>query len=762
MRSKRIIAFFLSAVMLLSFTGCGDAADIVGIDENLIAGYLEDAKKDENRSAKISSDTFSADKPQGLERISLIKDFFDEDDEEITPNLAPYKADDDFGNVYNYKQFYLNKTQMEMLKDNYFYLSEWGPDEFFETYEDNRYMYVPNFVTVDSMMHTYHLYFAYLQRCTEEEYLYDSLCDLTEYMLLEARDQYTDLEGTEWEEAAKINLCFFSVADCLLNGTDEIDPMVTGVGEAELELIMDEAGIDMSPLLGIEEDYSQYRPRGYYENDEDLQKYFRTRMWYGRRNFTREDPEGNDVLDRSALLMTMAMKDEALEEWEKIYKITSFFTGDSDDSGYYEYKPIIDAVYGENAGIPDIIGQDEKYAEYHRLTGELERPKINSVVLKKADSKEDKEKKSTGFRFMGQRFSIDEAVFQQLVYDRIGEDASGNDRMLPDALDVPAALGNETALSILEDMGETGYEGYMENMEKLQDALSDSGEDTWKNSLYSAWLYTLRPLLTEKKEGYPSFMQTEAWNKKDLATFLGSYSELKHDTILYSKQMMAELGGGEIDEYDDRGYVEPEVTVYARLNALVNATKEGLLYYDVLSDESEDDLDILAELSESLLEISKKELKDEVLTDEEYDLIRCYGGQIEHFWQVANRREAGRDEFSTDEFPAAIIADVATDPNGAVLEVGTGNPREINVLVEVDGKIKIAVGTVYSFHEFSWPISDRLTDSKWRQMLGIEVEDWQNYEPYEGPEVELPYWEDELVYHYNPDDYTEEYYETME
>ncbi|MCR5735305.1 MAG: DUF3160 domain-containing protein [Lachnospiraceae bacterium] len=748
MRSKRLWAILLSAAMIFSFTGC-DSSDVVGIDEDMIAAYLSGAKEDNGKSAKISSETFSADKPQSLDRISLIKDFFNEDDEEINPELEPYSADEDYGNIYNYEQFYFGDEQMERLRNDYFFLSEWGPNEFFEVYEDNRYMYIPNFVTVDSMMHTYHLYFAYLQRCTEEEYLFDCLSDLTEYMLLEARDQYTDLEGTEWEEAAKINLCFFSVADCLLNGTDEVDPMVTDVGEAELELIMGEAGIHDSPLLGIEEDYSQYKPRGYYENDEDLKKYFRTMMWYGRRNFTREDPDGNDVLDRSALLMTMALKDEALENWEKIYKITSFFTGDSDDSGYYEYKPIIDAVYGEDAGIPDIIGQDEKYAEYHRLTGELERPKINSVVLYKADSQEDKEKKSTGYRFMGQRFSIDEAIFQQLVYDRIFANDQNEDRMLPDALDVPAALGNETALSILDEMGATEYQGYTENMEKLQEALADTGDDTWKNSLYSAWLYTLRPLLTQKGEGYPSFMQTEAWNKKDLLTFLGSYSELKHDTILYSKQMMAELGGGEIDEYDDRGYVEPEVKVYARLNALVNATKEGLLYYDVLSKESEEDLDILADLSQSLLEISKKELRDELLTDEEYDLIRCYGGQLEHFWQVANSREAGRDEFSTDEFPAAIIADVATDPNGSVLEVGTGDPREIFVLVEVDGKLKIASGTVYSFYEFPWPMDDRLTDSKWRQMLGIEIEDWQNYVEYEGPEVEMPYWADELVHHYH-------------
>ena len=53
--------------------------------------------------------------------------------------------------------------------------------------------------------------------------------------------------------------------------------------------------------------------------------------------------------------------------------------------------------------------------------------------------------------------------------------------------------------------------------------------------------------------------------KKNLETFAGSYTELKHDTVLYAKQVMAEMGGGELPQWDDRGYVEPEVTVWKKI-----------------------------------------------------------------------------------------------------------------------------------------------------------------------------------------------------
>ena len=47
----------------------------------------------------------------------------------------------------------------------------------------------------------------------------------------------------------------------------------------------------------------------------------------------------------------------------------------------------------------------------------------------------------------------------------------------------------------------------------------------------------------------------------------------------------------------------------------------------------------------------------------------------------------------------------------------TGFIQEIYAAVPVDGKLRLAIGGVYSYYEFAWPLSDRLTDSKWRELL---------------------------------------------
>ena len=70
-------------------------------------------------------------------------------------------------------------------------------------------------------------------------------------------------------------------------------------------------------------------------------------------------------------------------------------------------------------------------------------------------------------------------------------------------------------------------------------------------------------------------MQTEAWAKRSLASFLGSWAELKHDTALYAKQVYGEMGGGPIDAEDDRGYVEAEPAVFGKLPRCARPRPKG-------------------------------------------------------------------------------------------------------------------------------------------------------------------------------------------
>lgn len=661
--------------------------------------------------------------------------------ENITLQVAPYNVEPDLSNIENLGQFYVSENDPEFIQklaQNGFVVAGDAGNEFFEVYEVNRYKLIPNFVTVDSLMHTYHLYFSYLLKHIERDYLFDSLVSLSDKMLENSLTQYEALKGSEWESAAKRNVAFFTIGMKLLDDRAEVDSDVADVVQSELDKIKNAKGVAISEIRNDEEDYSQYIPRGYYEGDEKLEKYFRAMMWYGRIHFQQKEED----LDRSAFLITKALADdeEAAALWGAIYSITTFFAGASDDSGVCEYAPLISEVYGDTIGTSDLIGTQDTFAEFHEKTAALEAPKINSIPIYEWE-----DNVIPGFRFMGQRFTIDAEIMQNLIFSRVGRNDMGEKRMLPDVLDVPAALGSDMALSILNEMDMGDYENYTENMEKLRTGLAEENDELWSASLYAGWLHTLRPLLAEKGEGYPMFMQNEEWTKKSLECFAGSYAELKHDTILYSKQVIAEMGGGYDENLDDRGFVEPEPLVYVRFMSLADMTAQGLKKYGMLSAEQEENLSRLTQIANLMYTISQKELQDELLTDDEYEFIRNYGGNIEHFWYEAVKEE--EKYIATKECPAAIIADIATDGEaGEVLEVGTGNPSNIFVVIKVDGKIKLAKGSVYSFYQFAWPMDDRLTDSKWRQMMAIQPNKEGNYE--KDSSIEKPGWTRSYRYNY--------------
>ena len=157
----------------------------------------------------------------------------------------------------------------------------------------------------------------------------------------------------------------------------QVPEQVKDVAAQELSAIYAAEGI--APCAVTEDllDYSQFKPRGYYEGDETLEAYFRAMMWYGQINFTQKKEDMN----RTALLITLALHDTASDSWEKLYAVTSFFAGVSDDLGYYEYLPAIEAAYGT---IPDteLLRADETaYQHYTEQIRTLAAPQINSIPV---------------------------------------------------------------------------------------------------------------------------------------------------------------------------------------------------------------------------------------------------------------------------------------------------------------------------------------------------------------------------------------------
>ncbi len=640
-----------------------------------------------------------------------------------------YSLPVDLGTLTNLDQMNLTETQKAFLAANGFVVADpTGSDyqEFYQVYESVRYNDdMIAFITTDSVYHVYHLLFNKILRDLETEKFIAMLGNITTELLAASTDQWTQLKGTALEDGALRNVAFFGVAADLLGLQVSVPAEAQPGIEAELALINASEGAATSPLwnrddlpvdLKLIEDYSQYKPRGHYTRSTELEQYFRAMMWYGRMTLRLRDTAET----QRALLLVQGLRDkpQARQDWDAIYQATAFLVGKADDLSFQEYGKLSDQVFGAQPELT-AFADTALMAQFTEAAKQLPPPQVNSMWVW---IWEDRDDATQGFRVMGQRFTLDAYVFGQVMWRNVG--TMENPRDLPKAMDLLAAMGSEQALSVLQEMGESAYDNYDTQMTKVKGEVASLEKDSWTQNVYWSWLYSFFPLIEPKGEAYPDFMRTQAWNLKEINTALGSYTELKHDTILYAKQVMAEMGAGMMED-PPRNYVEPNPEAFARMQSLAQMTRDGLKASDLLIATANYNLDNLIDLLNFLRGVSEKQLNGETLGDEDYVRLLTYGGELEALTLAAADAE-NPDDRSLQDQKSALVADIATGVD-RVLEEATGRPALIYVVSPRDPD-KVAVGAVYTYYEFIVPPAERMTDETWWELVQKEelppLPDW--------------------------------------
>jgi len=225
-------------------------------------------------------------------------------------------------------------------------------------------------------------------------------------------------------------------------------------------------------------------------------------------------------------------------------------------------------------------------------------------------------------------------------------------------------------------------------------------------------------------------MRTAAWQRKQLQTQLGSWAELRHDTILYAKQSYTAYPDCEYPA----GYVEPYPEFYARIKFFAEEAGRRFQAADYTAKDVNRSAQLkaakqrqtvffkkMAETLGSLETLARKELKAEPFTEQEKAFVK----------KTIDRRGGGSgppryDGWYCDLFYDRqecakwdpIIADVHTDPaSGKCLEVGVGDVNMGVIAIDNEKDRAVYVGPLFSYYEFRHPVNDRLTDQQWQQMI---------------------------------------------
>jgi hypothetical protein len=596
---------------------------------------------------------------------------------------------------------------------------------------------LPVFVSLDAILETVHLSYDAILKELELSYLTGEL----QTLLTEARARLQSGVVTNARTARDLDV-YLTVALSLLR--DRPAQPASGADAAEIAKIVS-AAREASGIIGIELfgarrelDFSQFEPRGHYEDLPELQRYFRASMWLGRTDLRLIEtlPDGSQVFRRRQLEAVLALR--ALVEgparvaFDHIDQVISAWVGEHD---YMQLREV-DALIADLGGTQLDGWSDQQLAQTIIEKGYGAQRIASQVIFKSPAAAQQTLPLDRSFALLGQRYTADSHVFSNVVYDRVLVPDTPW-RLLPNPLDAAyAAIANDAALPLLQP--ELEQYRYAPDLARMRTLIDAHGEDYWSANLYNLWLSSLRAmspgpeLADPATRGLPLVAGSDAWQRRLLNTQLASWAELRHDTILYVKQSYT---SGDACEFPD-GYVDPYPQAFERLRLYALKGQEATALLPAGAAQSfswrvKTHFQELALVATTLREMAEHQRSGEPFTAEQLaflnDAVRsqsigCGGPESYQGWY-------GRLLFDkTEEEMDPTIADVHTDPGGdrppQVLHVATGLPRLMIVTANTCEGARAYAGVVSSYHEVITGL-DRLTDSEWApKAAGAEDVAW--------------------------------------
>ena len=629
----------------------------------------------------------------------------------------------------------LTDSELTLLGQNGFVIvNESVSPTFFHAYFTIYGEDLPVFVSADSILDALHRSFDDILKDLE----LITLVDQVRGLLMEMRSHLGTQDFLD-ETTARDADFFLAVALGLLEGAAA---PVAGADSTEIDDFIAVAhaagGILAREIFGVRRniDFSQFKPRGHYEDDPVLQRYFRAMMWLGRIDFRmlETQPDGSQVFHRrqleAALALRQLMDDSGLKSWHYVDDVVSAFVGEHD----YMTVPELDLLLAD-LGVADASGlaavTDQAIVEAIRAGG-YGQQRIASHAM--VSSGGPTLPLSSSFAFFGQRYTVDSHVFSNVVYDRAGNGTIP--RWLPNPLDAAyAALGNDQAISLLSD--ELATYPYAADLAAMRTLVDAHPPEYWEGSLYTLWLGGLRSLspaetgVGNDDADLPTVARTQAWGRRLLNTQLGSWSELRHDTLLYVKQSYTV---GSVCDYPD-AYVDPYPGLFERISRyaergaqLLETLQAGVDTSDYRWTAMQGHFASLAEVSGILEEMAEYQRTGLQHSAEHLAFINDVvdiqsggsGSPSVSGWYARLFYGASASDRALEDDP--VIADVHTDPGddqrgASVLHVATGRPRMMVVTVDGCSGPRAYVGPVFSYYEKVADGLSRMTDSEWAAEL---------------------------------------------
>jgi len=647
-----------------------------------------------------------------------------------------------FWDLFNDSFFRLNSEELEVFNKQGFVVSErMGTKSFAQSFYQIYNNDLPVFVSADALLHAWHRSYDAMLEELEESYLATSLDEILTGMadkIPEASNQY----GDGVLDLSLIDADYFlAVARSLLAGETVKSKLNQDARVAATFQAIEGEQLQKFELFGRDRkmDFSQFKVRGHYENSETLKKYFQAVMWCGRvdlRIAGKPEEASPRELGAAIILNDLLKQSGKFEQWQQFDQMLQTFVGPTDSMTFAQLADLLkQAKIQSPTDIKDLSTLEQLQTEI--LANNLGFQNIRShFYYSPKDDDQIKDIIPHSFTVIGQKFILDSWMLSKVVYDDIIWNGKKVQRRVPSGLDVAfATLGNIQVVPELVDRitNQNGREfrdglNYQHNLAAAFNVVEKLNPSAWEENLYMNWLATLRELSKPTTDSqYPEAMRTRTWGMKTLNTQLASWTQLRHDTILYGKQSYT---GGTLCYYP-AGFVEPRPEFWERFEKmamLAGQLIENTPFPKHLRWIQQKQAKFFKNFSQQLTilkEIALKELAQQELTEAQTNFLeniveieRASGGPSYSGWYPRLFYKKPKDSDKWD----AIVADVHTnvpdpiveDP-GSVLHQGVGNIDLLMIAVDNGEDKMVFAGPVLSHYEFEMPGVSRKSDSEWKK-----------------------------------------------
>lgn len=456
------------------------------------------------------------------------------------------------------------------------------------------------------------------------------------------------------------------------------------------------------PMEIIKQDYTQFTPRSHYTNDSLLKTYFMGAKWLMREKMYVADAKGA----ATALIMAHTIPADQLVILENMNDAIKRLIWSDDDMTITLLQKFLK---DKNLSSPQAIisaSADEKFRD--ELLA-LFQQKIISTSYQTAERRaltEDKAHLLTnGLVMFGEKFTVDSRLFDK--FTAWSAETESSDK--PDVQTALIVADNLLELPVAERYVELWmnkhadeYDIRTEHIKAYPNLKSSTRPqlaafvEALSGTIYHRWLGMLATVFTPTYQNIPYFLEDALYQTKQLVTYLGSYTELKHDTLLYVKQAYAELWGWggtcsiEVIPPDlpiAKGYVEPNIDLMNNLLTLTQDTDE--FFHNPLLSKFSDYITFVKG-------IALKQANNEKISDEEFEQLRLSDQKLNEL--TIPEKVIGLPIEKEQRW--SLIADIFTSGLKWPLYEATGRPHLLVLMIDDANGKRVVTWPIFSHYEF--------------------------------------------------------------